>query len=117
MKSVSVYALMSLVAASCVLCVSVPTKAQSSECTLEPDSHVSPNTLASLAYQGKLEPEGIPAAGELTRQVKDKQISGSDIVNAAIEACLLSSDYDLHDNEAFVSEVEKALEPDANSDR
>lgn len=80
------------------------------DCTaMNPRPYVEPSVLATMAYRGAFEKEGIPGYGVLETQVKTGSVSGEEVVAAAIKACYLSNQYGMGQNPNFAKDVENQL--------
>ena len=67
-------------------------------------------TLASLAHQGFLEDQGIPSSTTLKLEIKSGKVTPEQVVEAAIDRCLLSSKYNFTENEEYLAELKENLE-------
>ena len=63
--------------------------------------------LVNAAYQGRLEKWGIPAYARLDQAYRGKQITASDLIEAAVEANQLSPD--ALEDEAYINAVDTNL--------
>ena len=80
-----------------------------SSCPGAPDQ-LAAGTLASVAYQGLLKEQGIPASATLVTEVQTGKITAQQIVQAAIDKCILSTKYNYQNNEEYLADVEKGIE-------
>ena len=101
------------VATSTMAFLPMAVKAQSSEttadCVSEPEDYIAPGSLAMMAYRGAFKEEGIPSYNALANELRQGSITAEDIVQAAIQGCVLSNKYGMAENENYVKEVEQQI--------
>lgn len=68
---------------------------------------VAPFNLTYMAYQGRLDTEGIPGYGSFTSAVQSGSITAEDVIRAAIEADVLEPGS--LDNDIFVRSLDRHL--------
>ncbi|ACB50606.1 unknown [Crocosphaera subtropica ATCC 51142] len=79
-------------------------------CVQEPQSYISPELLATMAYRESFKKEGIPGYGVLETEFSAGNITAKDIVQAAIKACVLSNEYGIASHENYVDDVKSQLQ-------
>ncbi|EAZ92405.1 hypothetical protein [Crocosphaera chwakensis] len=80
------------------------------DCLMDTEDYVEPNMLAMMAYRGAFEEEGIPGYVKFKTEFRSGDITGEQIVNAAIQNCMLSRRYTLERNSAYVEDVENQVQ-------
>lgn len=89
--------------------VNAQTNSQAS-CVQEPQSYISPELLATMAYRESFKKEGIPGYAVLETEFSAGNITAKDIVQAAIKACVLSNNYGVATHENYVEDVKSQLQ-------
>lgn len=74
-------------------------------CVGEVPAYISPANLATMAYQGYLEKQGIPGYQVLVTQYGFGKITAAQIVEAAIKGCLLSNKYGVATHKNYVEDL------------
>jgi len=88
-----------------------PVQGQSeTTCVGEVQDYIPPENLASMAYQGFLEKQGIPGFQTLEMEFQNGDITGEKVVQAAVAGCLLSGDYEISGHSDYIQEVQNQLE-------
>ncbi|GFE70898.1 hypothetical protein [Chroococcus sp. FPU101] len=85
-------------------------EANPSKCIREPQPYIAPETLASMAYQGYLEKQGIPGYGVFESEFGSGNINAQKVVQAAVAGCLLSDQYGVATHKNYIQEVQEQLE-------
>lgn len=80
------------------------------DCLMDAEDYVEPNMLAMMAYRGAFAEEGIPGYVKFQSEFSSGDVTGEEIVNAAIENCMLSRRYTLERNSAYVEDVESQVQ-------
>ncbi len=80
------------------------------DCLIDAEDYVEPNMLAMMAYRGAFAEEGIPGYVKFKTEFRSGGVTGEQIVNAAIENCMLSRRYTLERNSAYVEDVENQVQ-------
>ncbi len=113
MKSKLQLALVAIIATATTALVPLSARSQSmspdSSCPGTAPDHLPSKTLASLARQGFLADQGIPSSAALTLEVKSGTVTPEQIVQAAIDRCLLSSKYNFTEDEEYLEELKENL--------
>ncbi len=97
-----------------------PTLAQTdsqASCIQEPQAYISPELLAMMAYRESFKKENIPGYGVLETEFSAGNITGKDIVQAAIKACVLSDQYGVATHENYVQDVSDQLQSMIQADK
>ncbi len=106
-------ALVAIMATATTALVPLAVRGQSmspdSSCPGTAPDHLPAGTLASLARQGFLEDQGIPSSATLKLEIKSGRVTPEQIVQAAIDRCLLSSKYNFTEDEEYLEELEENL--------
>ncbi len=79
-------------------------------CVREPEAYIAPGTLASMAYRGAFQKEGIPGYQVLETEYEAGKITAQKIVEAAVKGCFLSNKYGVAGYDNYVSEVKNQIE-------
>ncbi|MEA5508523.1 hypothetical protein VB715_01975 [Crocosphaera sp. UHCC 0190] len=79
--------------------------ANPSSCGGEVPAYISPADLAMMAYQEQLKTQGIPGYQLLATEWSFGNITATQIVNAAIKACLLSNKYGVATHPNYVQDL------------
>ena len=79
-------------------------------CVQEPQSYISPELLATMAYRESFKKEGIPGYGVLETEFSAGNVTAKDIVQAAVKACVLSNKYGVATHENYVEDVKNQLQ-------
>ena len=79
----------------------------SSDILLAGEPRIEAFNLVNAAYQGRLEKWGIPAYARLDQAYRGKQITASDLIEAAVEANQLSPD--ALEDEVYIKAVDTNL--------
>ena len=107
-------ALVAIMATATTALVPLAVRGQSmspgSSCPGTAPDHLPTKTLASLAHQGFLEDQGIPSSATLKLEIKSGKVTPEQIVEAAIDRCLLSSRHNLTEDEEYLDELKENLE-------
>lgn len=101
--SVSLFGISSLLAAA-------PVRSDTDPQCLRTPEMVGPVTLVQLAYQGALEKQGIPSAEGLVAGFYEGNITPSQIVDAAVKACILKEKYKFSTNEGYLEDMKIELQ-------
>ena len=78
-------------------------------CIREPEAYITPQTLATMAYHGYLEKEGIPGYLTFASEFIQGKITGEKVVEAAVKGCLLSDKYGVASHSDYSEDVEQQI--------
>ena len=113
MKSKFQLALVAIMATATTALVPLAVRGQSSTttsgCTGNIPDHLPAGTLATMAYQGFLEKQGIPSSAALKTGIESGKVTARQIVEAAIAGCLFSDKYNLSENQGYIGNVNLQL--------
>ncbi|MEL4896146.1 hypothetical protein [Crocosphaera sp. Alani8] len=103
-----------LIAATSMILLPIGVKAEvpqtNSNCSLEAQSDIAPQTLATMAYRGDFKKEGIPGYYVLETEFSAGKITAKEIVQAAVNACVLRPQYDVARHNDYVNQVKNEIE-------
>ncbi len=113
MKSKFQLALVAIMVTATTALVPLAVRGQSSTttsgCTGNIPNYLPAGRLATLAYQGFLEKQGIPSSAALKTGIESGRVTARQIVEAAIAGCLFSDEYNLSKNDKYIGDVNRQL--------
>jgi hypothetical protein len=107
-----------LILASSLLTVMLPSTVYSQSspvtnqpgCIRDPQTYIAPENLATMAYQGYLEKQGIPGYETFTVEFESGQITSEKVVQAAVDGCLLSNKYGVPSHSNYIQDVQEQIQ-------